>query len=78
MEALAAEARKIEAEMEKFSRRTAKEVAGLVMAISEIEDESDEMIKREKNIDLEMGTLAKEKEAVQFSLKENDKRSRKS
>ena len=42
MEALAAEARKIEAEMEEFSRRTAKEVAGLVMAISEIEDESDE------------------------------------
>ena len=74
MEALAAEARKIEAEMEEFSRRTAKEVAGLVMAISEIEDESDEMIKREKNIDLEMGTLAKEKEAVQFSLRENDKR----
>ena len=74
MEALAAEARKIEAEMEEFSRRTAKEVAGLVMAISEIEDESDEMIKRERNIDLEMGTLAKEKEAVQFSLRENDKR----
>ena len=74
MEALAAEARKIEAEMEEFSRRTAKEVAGLVMAISEIEDESDKMIKREKNIDLEMGTLAKEKEAVQFSLRENDKR----
>ena len=74
MEALAAEARKIEAEMEEFSRRTAKEVAGVVMAISEIEDESDEMIMREKNIDLEMGTLAKEKEAVQFSLRENDKR----
>ena len=31
MEALAAEARKIGAEMEEFSRRTAKEVAGVVI-----------------------------------------------
>ena len=46
MDALKAEARKIEEEMEEFSSRTAKEVASLVTAISNIEDESEKMRKR--------------------------------
>ena len=74
MDALKAEARKIAAEIEEFSSRTAKEVAGLLTAISDIEDERDKMIKRERLIDAEIETLVKEKEAIKLSLEENDKR----
>ena len=76
MEALKAEARRIAAEIEEFSCRTAKEVAGLLTAISDIEDESDKKLKREKNIDVEIEALAREKEAIKLSLTENDKRFR--
>ena len=63
MEALKAEARKIEAEIEAFSCRTAKEVADLMTAISDIEDESDNMVKREKNIDIEKPWPVKRKQS---------------
>ena len=66
MDALKAEARKIEAEIEEFSSRTAKEVADLLTVISNVEDESDRMIKRERYIDAEVETLLKEKEAIKY------------
>ena len=72
MDALKAEARKIEAEIEAFSSRTAKEVADLLTAISNVEDESDRMTKRERYIDAEVETLLKEKTAIKLSLKENE------
>ena len=71
MEALKTEARKIKVEIEEFSCRTAKEVAGLVTAISDIEDESYKMIKRNRCIDTEIETLFKEKEAIELSLDKN-------
>ena len=74
MDALKAEAHKIEAEIEEFSSRTAKEVASLVIAMSEVEDENDKMIKRERFIDAEIETLVKEKEALRLSRQENEKR----
>ena len=72
MDALKAEAHKIAAEIEEFSIRTAKEVAGLVTVISDIEDESDKMIKRERFIDAEIETLLKEKEEIKLSLKKKE------
>ena len=74
MDALKAEAKKIEAEIEEFSRRTAKEVASLVTAISDIEDESDKMMKRERLVDAEIETLVKDKKAIKEVLNKNDKR----
>ena len=74
MDALKAEAHKIEAEIEEFSSRTAKEVASLVISMSEVEDENDKMIKRERFIDAEIETLVKEKEALRLSRQENEKR----
>ena len=74
MDALKAEARRIEEEIEEFSSRRAKEVASLVTAISSIEDESDKMKKRAKFIDSEVETLIREKEAIKVSLAENDER----
>ena len=47
MEALKAEALKIQAEIEEFSSRTAKEVAVLLAAISSTEDESENMKKKQ-------------------------------
>ena len=72
MDALKAEARRIEEEVEEFSSRTAKDVATLVTAISSIEDESHKMKKRVKCIDSEVKTLIHEKEAIKLSLAEND------
>ena len=72
MEALKAEARKIEAEIEEFTSRTATEVASLVTTISIKEDERDKMIKRDRCIDAEIETLLKEKETIKLSMKEND------
>ena len=74
MDALKAEARKIEEEMEEFSSRTAKEVASLVTSISNIEDESEKMKKRAKCINSEVETLIHEKEAIKASLAENDEK----
>ena len=74
MDALKAEARKIEEEMEEFSSRTAKEVASLVTSISNIEDESEKMKKRAKCINSEVETLIHEKKAIKASLAENDEK----
>ena len=76
MDALKAEARRIEEEVEEFSSRTAKEVASIVTAISSIEDESHKMKKRVKCIDSEVETLINEKEGIKLSLAENDDRLR--
>ena len=76
MDALKAEARRIEEEVEEFSSRTAKEVASIVTAISSIEDESHKMKKRVKCIDSEVEALINEKEGIELSLAENDERLR--
>ena len=74
MEALKAEALKIQAEIEKFSSRTAKEVAVLLTEISRAEDESENMKKKTRCIDAQIANLVKEKEALKLSLIENDKK----
>ena len=62
MDALKAEAQKITVEIEEFTSRSAKEMAGLVKEVSSIEDAIDKMVKRMRYIDEEAETLAKEKE----------------
>jgi len=74
MDALKAEAQKIMVEIEEFTSRSAKEMAGLVKEISRIEDVNDKMVKRARCIDAEAETLAKEKEEIKLALIENDKR----
>jgi len=74
MDALKAEAQKIMVEIEEFTSRSAKEMAGLVKEISSIEDANDKMVKRARCIDAEAETLAKEKEEIKLALIENDKR----
>ena len=74
MEALKAEALKIQAEIEEFSSRTAKEVAVLMTEISSAEDESENMKKKTRCIDAQIANLVKEKEAIKLSLIENDKK----
>ena len=74
MDALKAEAQKITVEIEEFTSRSAKEMAGLVKEISSIEDANDKMVKRARCIDAEAETLAKEKEEIKLALIENDKR----
>ena len=74
MDALKAEAQKIMVEIEEFTSKTAKEMAGLVQEISSIEDANDKMVKRVNCIDAEAETLAKEKEEIKLALIENDKR----
>ena len=74
MDALKAEAQKIMVEIEEFTSKTAKEMAGLVQEISSIEDANDKMVKRVRCIDAEAETLAKEKEEIKLALTENDKR----
>jgi len=74
MDALKAEAQKIMVEIEEFTSRSAKEMAGLVKEISSIEDVNDKMVKRARCIDAEAETLAKEKEEIKLALIENDKR----
>ena len=74
MDALKAEAQKITVEIEEFTSRSAKEMAGLVKEISSIEDANDKMAKRVRCIDAEAETLAKEKEEIKLTLIENDKR----
>ena len=74
MEALKAEALKIQSEIEEFSSRTAKEVAVLLAEISSTEDESENMKKKTRCIDAQITNLVKEKEALKLSLLENDKK----
>ena len=74
MEALKAEALKIQAEIEEFSSRTAKEVAVLLAEISSTEDESENMKKKTRCIDAQITNLVKEKEALKLSLLENDRK----
>ena len=74
MDALKAEAQKITVEIEEFTSRSAKEMAGLVKEISSIEEANDKMVKRVRCIDAEAETLAKEKEEIKLALIENDKR----
>ena len=74
MEALKAEALKIQAEIEEFSSRTAKEVAVLLTKISSTEDESENIKKKTKCIDAQIANLVKEKEALKLSLLDNDKK----
>ena len=74
MDALRAEAQKIAKEIEEFTSRTAKEVAALVITISNLEDDNDKMVKRVTCIDIEAGALAKEKEEIKLALIENEER----
>ena len=74
MDALRAEAQKIAKEIEEFTSRTAKEVAALVITISNLEDDNDKMVKRVTSIDVEDEALAKEKEEIKLALIENEER----
>ena len=71
MDALAAEARRIEKEIEEFSSRTAKDVARLVTVMSDIEDDSGNITKKIESIDEEIFSLAREKKAFRELLTEN-------
>ena len=71
MDALAAEAQRIEEEIEEFSSRTAKDVARLVTVMSDIEDDSGNITKKIESINEEIESLVKEKKTFEVLLTEN-------
>ena len=77
MDALLAELKRIEKEIEMFSSRTAKDVSNLVTVMSDIEDDSDAITKKIECIDEQMEFLAKENKAFQVLLTENSEKLKK-
>ena len=71
MDALSAEARRIEEEIEEFSSKTAKEVASLVTAMSNIEDESADIAKKKESVEQQIESLVNEKKTFELLLGEN-------
>ena len=71
MDALSAEARRIEEEIEEFSLRTARNVASLLTTMSDIEDESANITKKKKFIEEQIESLLNEKKTFELLLREN-------
>ena len=71
MDALSAEAQRIEEEIEEFSLRTARNVASLVTTMSDIEDESGNITKKKKLIEEQIESLLNEKKTFELLLREN-------